>query len=134
MVNEADAVFFSGGKSGYIQECLFGGGMNGTETPILTAIKAKEIVAGTSAGAMIQPIKDIMITGITCESYTCIRNRDVYHRDRGFGLFTHVLVDVHFAERGRQGLHITHMLLITKIYRSLVRTCMANKIKILLWC
>jgi cyanophycinase len=103
MVDAADAVFFTGGLSGNIQECLFGGHMNGTETPILAAIRKKEIVAGTSAGAMVQPVRDIMITGITCESYQCVSARSVYHRKDGFELFTHGLVDVHYAERGRQG-------------------------------
>jgi cyanophycinase len=103
MVEEADSVFFSGGLSGNIQECLFGDSTNGTETPILAAIRKKEIVAGTSAGAMIQPTRDIMITRHTAESYSAVASKQIYYREHGFNLFTHGLVDVHFAERGRQG-------------------------------
>merc|ERR1712137_1459480 len=37
-VNNADAVFFSGGLSGNIQTCLFGGQTDYKETPVLAAI------------------------------------------------------------------------------------------------
>jgi cyanophycinase len=104
LVQAADAVFFSGGKSGHLQKCLFGDTHNQTEvTPILKAIHEKEVVGGTSAGGMVQPTSNIMITGKTCESYECVSERNVYHDTDGFNLFNNGLVDVHYAERGRQG-------------------------------
>jgi hypothetical protein len=104
MVRAADAIYMSGGQSGNVQTCLFGGQTTYRDTPLLNAMQAKEIVGGSSAGAMNQPTRQILITGSSVESYQAVRDGTVFFRARGNALITtDELVDVHFAERGRQG-------------------------------
>ncbi|KAL0490776.1 glutamine amidotransferase type 1 [Acrasis kona] len=103
MVKSADAVYISGGQSGNVLRCLFGDQDVGRRTPLLDAIHEKEVVGGSSAGGMSQPVNDIIITGQSAESYYAVLEKNLYHRKDGLQFFTHGLADVHFAERGRQG-------------------------------
>lgn len=99
LIKDADAIFFSGGYSGRLQECLFGDAQQGT-SQVLEAIQEKEIVSGSSAGAMVQPHRDILITGQSTDSYYAVRDQKVYYRPNAFKIFNKGLVDVHFSERG----------------------------------
>jgi cyanophycinase len=110
MVEQADAIYMSGGQAGRVQSCLFGnydqsGTDEGEVTPFLTALRAKTVLGGSSAGAMNQPDAQILITGHSAESYTAVRAGSVFLRGQGNGFLAPAeeLVDVHFSERGRQG-------------------------------
>lgn len=110
MVEQADAIYMSGGQAGRVQSCLFGnyaqsGTDEGEVTPFLSALRAKAIVGGSSAGAMNQPSSQILITGHSAESYAAVRAGSVFLRSQGNGFLepAEELVDVHFSERGRQG-------------------------------
>lgn len=109
MVEEATAVYMSGGQSGRLQSCLYGdysqsGIDNGVATPLLQALQKHPLVGGSSAGAMNQPTSPILITGHSAESYAAVRAGEVFQRDAGNALIqADELVDVHFSERGRQG-------------------------------
>ena len=111
MVESADAIFYGGGQSGRLQSCLYGdysqSGIDveeGATTPILEALIRKEIVGGSSAGAMNQPMSEILVTGHSSESYAVVRAGEVFQRNAGNRMLeTEELVDSHFSERGRQG-------------------------------
>jgi cyanophycinase len=109
MVEEASAIYMSGGQSGNLQSCLFGnyehsGVDGGKATPFLTALRTKLIVGGSSAGAMNQPLSEILVTGHSQESYAVLRAGSVFQRDGGNAFIeAQELVDTHFSERGRQG-------------------------------
>merc|ERR1719203_400260 len=109
MVEEADAIYMFGGQAGRISSCFFGnysqsGIDNGVETPLMRALQAKSIVGGSSAGAMNQPMSEILITGYSHESYNAVRYGSVFQRDSGNNLLgVPQAVDTHFCERGRQG-------------------------------
>ena len=111
MVEEADAIFYGGGQSGRLQSCLYGrysqSGIEveeGEMTPVLAALIAKDIVGGSSAGAMNQPMSEILVTGHSVESYAAVSAGAVFQRNAGnLMLETEELVDSHFSERGRQG-------------------------------
>lgn len=109
MVEQADAIYMSGGQAGRVQSCLFGnysqsGIDSGEVTPLLAALLAKAVVGGSSAGAMNQPKSEILITGHSAESYAAVKAGAIFLRDSGNGFLTNQeLVDVHFSERGRQG-------------------------------
>lgn len=111
MVEEADAIFYGGGQSGRLQSCMYGrysqsgiDVMEGESSPFLEALIAKDIVGGSSAGAMNQPISEILVTGHSVESYSAVSRGSVFQRNRGNDMLeTDQLVDTHFSERGRQG-------------------------------
>jgi len=111
MVEDASAIFLSGGQSGRLQSCMYGNyhqsGItvpDGTETPFLRALRHKAIVGGSSAGAMNQPLSEILVTGHSVESYSAVRAGSVFQRNMGNALLgSQELVDTHFSERGRQG-------------------------------
>jgi cyanophycinase len=111
MVEAADAIYMSGGQAGRVQSCLYGdysqSGRDpapGESTPLLDALRAKTIIGGSSAGAMNQPVSEILITGHSSESYGAVAAGSVFLRSGGNAfLDTAELVDVHFSERGRQG-------------------------------
>jgi cyanophycinase-like exopeptidase len=82
MVEQADAIYMSGGQSGRVQSCLYGSydqsghdPAAGEDTPVLAALRAKSILGGSSAGAMNQPESEILITGHSAES--CVRTAPV---------------------------------------------------------
>jgi|EP01047_Picozoa_sp_COSAG01_P025432 cyanophycinase-like exopeptidase len=111
MVDRADAIFYGGGQSGRLQSCLYGdysqSGIDveeGATTPVLEALIRKEIVGGSSAGAMNQPCSEILVTGHSVESYSAVSAGSVFQRNMGNRMLeTQELVDSHFSERGRQG-------------------------------
>ncbi|GAB4370326.1 MAG: cyanophycinase [Elainellaceae cyanobacterium] len=94
-VNEATGVFFTGGDQARITECL-----KGTELHELLHKRFAEglVIAGTSAGAAMMP--DMMIA--EGESQTNPR-MEVVRMEEGMGFLPEVVIDQHFAERGRLG-------------------------------
>ena len=94
-IEQATGVFFTGGDQARITSCL-----KGTEldTAIHKRFSEGIIVGGTSAGAAMMP--DIMI--IEGESETNPRV-DVVAMGPGMGFLPGVVIDQHFAQRGRLG-------------------------------
>ena len=93
MVERADAIYMSGGQAGRLQSCLFGdydqsGTDEGDATPFLTALRAKAIVGGSSAGAMNQPSSEILVTGHSSESYAAVRDGSIFLRKPGNSLLS----------------------------------------------
>jgi cyanophycinase-like exopeptidase len=111
MVERADAIFYGGGQSGRLQSCMYGrysqSGIDvaeGEMSPFLAALMAKDLVGGSSAGAMNQPLAEILVTAHSVESYTAVSGGSVFQRNRGNMMLDSLeLVDSHFSERGRQG-------------------------------
>lgn len=105
MVEEASAIYMSGGQSWRVQQCLFGDSTTARDTPFLDAMRRKKIIGGSSAGAMNQPAVEMLVTGSSAESYDATRAGSIAHRENGNGFLfpSDEVVDVHFAERGRQG-------------------------------
>ncbi len=104
-VEEADAVFFSGGDQSQLLRIL-------RETPFIEVIVKRYfeeknfVVAGTSAGAMV--MSKIMIYGGGTKEV-------VFKYDlkttTGFGLLEHCIIDSHFIKRGRFG-RLAHAVMI----------------------
>ena len=96
LTQDATGIFFTGGNQARITECL-----KDTE---LDALMHKRfatdsiVVAGTSAGAAMMP--DMMI--VEGESETNPR-MEVVRMDQGMGFLPGVVIDQHFAQRGRLG-------------------------------
>lgn len=95
VIQGATGVFFTGGNQARITECL-----KDTELDGLLHRRFSEgiVVAGTSAGAAMMP--DMMI--VEGESETNPR-MDVAQMDQGMGFLPGVVIDQHFAQRGRLG-------------------------------
>lgn len=104
-IEQADAVFFSGGDQSRLLNILGG-------TPLIQLILKRYyededfVVAGTSAGAM--AMSKIMIYGGG--------TREVVFRNdlkisTGFGLLEHCIIDSHFIKRGRFG-RLAHAVII----------------------
>ena len=96
ILNDANCIFFTGGDQLKITSQI-------GDTPIFKRIheiyKDGGIIAGTSAGA-----------SVVCETMVVRGNNDESHRVRsallmapGLGLIQDVVIDQHFAERGRMG-------------------------------
>ena len=96
LVARAGAVFFTGGDQLRITSKLGG-------TPLGSAIESLfrrgGIIAGTSAGASV--MSDVMIVGGEAEESPHVRG--AIRMAPGLGLLPRVLVDQHFAQRGRIG-------------------------------
>lgn len=94
-IRQATGVFFTGGNQARITDLL-----KDTELDALLHKRFAEgiIVAGTSAGAAMMP--DMMI--VEGEAETNPRP-DVVSMDRGMGFLPGVVIDQHFAQRGRLG-------------------------------
>lgn len=94
-IQEATGVFFTGGNQARITELL-----KDTELEAMLHKRFSEgiVIAGTSAGAAMMP--DMMI--VEGESETNPR-MEVARMDRGMGFLPGVVVDQHFAQRGRIG-------------------------------
>ena len=92
---EASGIFFTGGDQARITELVKG-------TPLDAAIHKRyaegAVIAGTSAGAAMMP--DVMI--VEGESETNPR-ADVVEMGPGMGFLPGIVVDQHFAQRGRLG-------------------------------
>jgi cyanophycinase len=96
ILNDADAVFFTGGDQLKITSQL-------GDTPIYTRVReiydAGGIIAGTSAGASVMS-ETMMVSGEGDESH---RIGSMLKLAPGFGFLPGVIVDQHFAQRGRIG-------------------------------
>ncbi|MBE9008867.1 cyanophycinase [Pseudanabaenaceae cyanobacterium LEGE 13415] len=94
-VSQATGIFFTGGNQARITECI-------KDTDLDTALRKRfeegAVIAGTSAGAAMMP--DMMI--VVGEGETNPR-REVAKMDRGMGFLPNVVIDQHFAQRGRLG-------------------------------
>jgi cyanophycinase-like exopeptidase len=102
-IESLDAIYFTGGRPESLHYCLFGDVREPTQTtPALEAIKKLKLIAGSSAGSLIQPEFAILTTGYP-SSYETLRTGQMTFSKKGTKiLHRHVLVDVHFSERGRQ--------------------------------
>jgi cyanophycinase-like exopeptidase len=107
-IKSLDAIYFTGGYPERLQHCLFGDtNRPSTTTPLVEEIKKKEIVAGSSAGSLIQPKKAILTTGFPSSYQVLTTWKMDYSLNGTVFLRDDILVDVHFSERGRQGrLHV----------------------------
>jgi cyanophycinase len=94
-IQQATGVFFTGGNQARITELI-----KDTELDAMLHRRFAEgaVIAGTSAGAAMMP--DMMI--VEGEAETNPRP-DVVSMDRGMGFLPGVVIDQHFAERGRLG-------------------------------
>lgn len=94
-VSQATGIFFTGGNQARITECI-----KDTELDAALHKRFEEgaVIAGTSAGAAMMP--DMMI--VVGEGETNPR-REVAKMDRGMGFLPNVVIDQHFAQRGRLG-------------------------------
>ncbi|NJO41397.1 MAG: cyanophycinase [Cyanobacteria bacterium CRU_2_1] len=94
-IDQATGVFFTGGNQARITEYL-------KDTDLDAALHRRFaeglVIAGTSAGAAMMP-DEMIVEG---ESETNPRV-EVVHMDRGMGFLPGVVVDQHFAQRGRLG-------------------------------
>ncbi|UBF29016.1 cyanophycinase [Kovacikia minuta CCNUW1] len=94
-INQATGVFFTGGNQARITDLL-------KDTELDTALHQRFaegiVIAGTSAGAAMMP--DTMI--VEGEAETNPRP-EVARMDRGMGFLPGVIIDQHFAQRGRLG-------------------------------
>lgn len=94
-IKQATGVFFTGGNQARITE-----NMKDTELDALLHQRFAEgiVIGGTSAGAAMMP--DVMI--VEGDSETNPR-MEVVRMDRGMGFLPNVVIDQHFAQRGRLG-------------------------------
>lgn len=94
-ITQATGIFFTGGNQARITEC-----MKDTQLDAMLHKRFSEgiVIAGTSAGAAMMP--DMMI--VEGESETNPR-MEVVNMDRGMGFLPGVVIDQHFAQRGRLG-------------------------------
>jgi len=108
LIEKYDYIYFTGGSPGALHSCLYGDtNRPNSTTPLIEAIKKKELVAGSSAGSLIQPKLAILTTGFPSSYETIVRGSMAYSSNGTEILRENVLIDVHFSERGRQGrLHV----------------------------
>jgi cyanophycinase len=96
ILSDADAVFFTGGDQLRITSQI-------GDTPLYSRIRqifdAGGLIAGTSAGASVMT-ETMMVAGDGDQSH---RIGSLLRLAPGFGLLPGVIVDQHFAERGRIG-------------------------------
>lgn len=94
-IEQATGVFFTGGNQARITECL-----KDTELDAMLHQRYVQglVIAGTSAGAAMMP--EMMI--VEGEAETNPR-MEVAKMDRGMGFLPGVVIDQHFAQRGRLG-------------------------------
>jgi cyanophycinase len=95
LIDEADAVFFTGGDQLRITSQV-------GDTPIYRGMhalyKRGGLIAGTSAGAAVMP-HTMLISGPSDES----SRMSAIEMAPGFAFIENVVIDSHFAERGRMG-------------------------------
>jgi len=94
-VSEATGIFFTGGDQSRIVDFI-------KDTPLDDAIHQRHregaVIGGTSAGAAMMP--DEMIVGGSSESNPSV---DAVEMGPGMGFLPGIVVDQHFAQRGRLG-------------------------------
>jgi cyanophycinase len=95
MLDNAAAVFFSGGDQLRITSQI---GDTGIEEKVRAVYERGGVIAGTSAGASVMS-DTMLVRGTSSETH---RIGDL-HMAPGLGLIRDVIIDQHFAERGRFG-------------------------------
>ena len=95
VLDDAQAVFFSGGDQLRITRQI---GDTGIEAKVRALYERGGLVAGTSAGASVMS-ETMLVKGASKETH---RIGDL-HMAPGMGLVRDVIIDQHFAERGRMG-------------------------------
>ena len=95
VLDDAAAIFFSGGDQLRITSQI---GDTGIEAKVRALFERGGLVAGTSAGASVMS-DTMLVKGTSSESH---RIGDL-HMAPGLGLIRDVIIDQHFAERGRFG-------------------------------
>jgi cyanophycinase len=94
-LDDAQAVFFSGGDQLRITSQI---GDTGIEAKVRAIYERGGVIAGTSAGASVMS-DTMLVKGTSSETH---RIGDL-HMAPGLGLIRDVIIDQHFAERGRFG-------------------------------
>ncbi|WP_346291459.1 cyanophycinase [Sphaerothrix gracilis] len=94
-IEAATGIFFTGGDQSRITEVLKGTEL---ERVLHQRYEAGAVIAGTSAGAAMMP--DMMILEGEAETNPRV---EVVTMDQGMGFLPGVVIDQHFAERGRLG-------------------------------
>jgi cyanophycinase len=95
ILDDAAGVFFSGGDQLRITSQI---GDTGIEAKVRAIFDRGGLIAGTSAGASVMS-ETMLVKGASAESH---RIGDL-HMAPGLGLIRDVIIDQHFAERGRFG-------------------------------
>jgi cyanophycinase len=95
VLDDAAAVFFSGGDQLRITSQI---GDTGIEAKVRAIYERGGLIAGTSAGASVMS-ETMLVKGSSKETH---RIGDL-HMSPGMGLVRDVIIDQHFAERGRMG-------------------------------
>jgi cyanophycinase len=95
VLDEASAIFFSGGDQLRITSQI---GDTGIEAKVRALYERGGTIAGTSAGASVMS-DTMLVKGTSSETH---RIGDL-HMAPGLGLIRDVIIDQHFAERGRFG-------------------------------
>ncbi|HEX8526405.1 cyanophycinase [Allosphingosinicella sp.] len=95
VLDDAAAIFFSGGDQLRITSQI---GDTGIEAKVRAIFERGGLIAGTSAGASVMS-DTMLVKGTSSESH---RIGDL-HMAPGLGLIRDVIIDQHFAERGRFG-------------------------------
>lgn len=95
VLDDAQGIFFSGGDQLRITSQI---GDTGIEAKVRALFNRGGLVAGTSAGAAVMS-ETMLVKGTSKETH---RIGDL-HMAPGLGLISNVIIDQHFAERGRFG-------------------------------
>jgi cyanophycinase len=95
VLDDAAGVFFSGGDQLRITSQI---GDTGIEAKVRALYERGGVIAGTSAGASVMS-ETMLVKGTSKETH---RIGDL-HMSPGMGLVRDVIIDQHFAERGRMG-------------------------------
>jgi cyanophycinase len=95
VIDDAAAIFFSGGDQLRITSQI---GDTGIEAKVRALYERGGLIAGTSAGASVMS-DTMLVKGTSSETH---RIGDL-HMAPGLGLIRDVIIDQHFAERGRFG-------------------------------
>ena len=95
VIDDAAAIFFSGGDQLRITSQI---GDTGIEEKVRALYERGGLIAGTSAGASVMS-DTMLVKGTSSETH---RIGDL-HMSPGLGLMRDVIIDQHFAERGRFG-------------------------------
>lgn len=95
VLDDAQAIFFSGGDQLRITSQI---GDTGIEAKVRSMFQRGGVIAGTSAGASVMS-DTMLVKGTSSETH---RIGDL-HMAPGLGLIRDVIIDQHFAERGRFG-------------------------------
>ena len=119
-IKDRNGFIFTGGDQSFITDCFFNEdptAQTRTDTALIKALREQydsgAVIAGTSAGAAVQPSLPMIANGETYSSLVegpvsfvgspPFNNTLYYNPSGGLGFFDDGLIDSHFSERGRQG-------------------------------